>query len=149
MSADRLAARVAAKFVEAELSVEAAAPYAAIFLDDTSKRRLLMWWRSAVREPTLPVIYADHVTLKFNPSKAEIDRYQIGENALVQVLGFASDEKCQVVLVRPSVSSTNRLPHVTIATARGINPVYSNQLLSKGYSRKSGPILRGVVDVRK
>jgi hypothetical protein len=148
MLVSKIAQRVAERFL-AEQLVEAAGPgYAAIFLHDNDKRRLLMWWRSSTREPLLPVIFADHVTLKFKPSKADIEKLPVGEEALVQVLGFASDEKGQAVLVRPSVASHNRLPHITIATARGVSPVYSNDLLAEGYTRKSGPILRGVVDVR-
>jgi hypothetical protein len=132
-----------------ERYLEAASPtYTAIFLDEGSKRRLLMWWRMMVRVPLLPTLYADHVTLRFKPSKAEVERTPVGEHALVQVIGFAADEKGQAVLVRPSVSSANHFPHVTVATAKGINPVYSNQLLAEGYSRKQGPILRGIVDYR-
>lgn len=141
--------KTAAERVVERFLIEAAVPtYTAIFLDDSSKRRLLMWWRTSVRKPLLPVIFADHVTLKFRPSKAEVEKTPVGENALVQVIGFAEDEKGQAVLVRPSVSSSNHMPHVTISTAHGVNPVYSNQLLTKGYSRKTGPILRGIVDYR-
>lgn len=144
MPALSLHERVALRF-----TIEAATPtYTAIFLDPGSKRRLLMWWRTSVRLPLHPALYADHVTLRFNPSKAEVEKTPVGENALVQVLGFASDEKGQAVLVRPSVPSSNRYPHVTIAMARGVDPVYSNHLLAAGYTRKSGPILRGVVDYR-
>lgn len=141
--------RTAAERVAERFQIEAATPtYTAIFLDDSSKRRLLMWWRTSVRKPLLPIVFADHVTLRFRPSKAEVEKTPVGENALVQVIGWAEDEKGQAVLVRPSVASANRMPHVTISTAHGVNPVYSNQLLEKGYSRKMGPILRGIVDYR-
>lgn len=143
MSDLAIAERVATRFLTAS-----GPTYTAIFLDEGSKRRLLMWWRTAVRLPILPVIYADHVTLKYHPSKAEVEKTPLGEHALVQVIGFASDEKGQAVLVRPSVSSANRYPHVTISTAKGVAPVYSNTLLAEGYTRKMGPILRGVVDHR-
>lgn len=139
--------KIAERVVERYL--DASAPtYTAIFLDESSKRRLLMWWRTAVRLPMLPVLFADHVTLRYKPSKAEIEKTPLGDHALVQVIGFASDEKGQAVLVRPSVASANRYPHVTVTTAKGVNPVYSNVLLAEGYTRKMGPILRGVVDYR-
>lgn len=140
---ERIAERIVERFLEA-----AAPTYTAIFLDEGSKRRLLMWWKTSVRLPLHPVLYADHVTLRYKPSKAEVERTPLGENALVQVLGFASDERGQAVLVRPSIASANRYPHVTVATVTGVNPVYSNILLGKGYTRKAGPILRGVVDYR-
>lgn len=140
---EKIAERVAERYLEA-----AAPTYTAIFLDEGSKRRLLMWWRTSVRLPLHPVIYADHVTLKYKPSKTEVERTPLGEHALVQVIGWASDEKGQAVLVRPSVASMNRYPHVTVACGKGVDPVYSNVLLGEGYNRKSGPILRGVVDYR-
>lgn len=120
--------------------------YVGIFLDDTSKRRLLQWWQSSVRSKLLPKVFAHHVTLRFKPSEAELARFDIGAQALVQVLGYAEDEKAQAVLVRPSVASANRHPHITVATDHGVPPVYSNDLLAKGYTRKPGPILRGVVN---
>lgn len=120
--------------------------YVGIFLDDTSKRRLLQWWQSTIRTRLLPKLYAHHVTLKFRPSDSELERFNIGAQALVQVLGYAEDEKAQAVLVRPSVNSANRHPHITIATNHGVPPVYSNDLLAKGYTRKAGPILRGTVE---
>jgi hypothetical protein len=141
--------KTAAERVAERFLIEAASPtYTAIFLDEGSKRRLLMWWRTSVRKPFLPVVFADHVTLKFKPSKSEIEKTPLGENALVQVIGFAEDEKGQAVLVRPSVIRGSYLPHVTVTTARGVSPVYSNDLLAKGGTRKMGPILRGVVDYR-
>jgi len=138
-----LSLRIAQRFIEAR-----GAPYAAIFLDEGSKRRLIQWWSSVVHTHLFPDVHADHVTLKFNPSKSEAERYQIGQSALVQVLGFAEDDKAQAVLVRPSVASSNRFPHVTVAIRHGVNAVHSNELLAKGYTRKAGPILRGVVDIR-
>lgn len=141
--------REAAERVAYRFLVEAASPtYTGIFLDDGSKRRLLSWWKYSVRQPLLPILYADHVTLKFRPSKADLERTPIGENALVQVVGWAADEKGQAVLVRPSIKSTNPHPHVTVACEKGVSPVYSNTLLAQGYTRKMGPILRGIVDYR-
>ena len=140
---EKIAERVVERYLEA-----AAPTYTAIFLDEGSKRRLLMWWRTSVRLPLLPTLYGDHVTLRYKPAKSDLERTPLGEHALVQVIGWASDEKGQAVLVRPSVTSANRYPHVTVACAKGIEPVYSNRLLAEGYTRKMGPILRGVVDYR-
>jgi hypothetical protein len=89
------------------------------------------------------------MTMKFRPSTEELEKTPIGQKAKLKVIGWASDEKGQAVLVAPEgVASANAHPHVTISTAPGTNPVYSNDLLAKGSNRVSGPTLTGVVDAR-
>ena len=75
--------KTAAERVAERFLIEAATPtYTAIFLDEGSKRRLLMWWRTSVRKPLLPITFADHVTLQFRPSKSEVEKTPLGEHAL-------------------------------------------------------------------
>ena len=41
------------------------------------------------------------------------------------------DDKGVCAQVKPTFPCSNAIPHLTIATAVGVNPVYSNELLSK------------------
>ena len=52
----------------------------------------------------------------------------LGESAKLKVIGYSSDEKGQAVVVS-GVDSSNKIPHITISTADGVSPVYSNELL--------------------
>lgn len=134
--------KVAERFMQAREPT-----YTAIFLDDESKRKLLSWWKSEVMQ-VLPVIFADHMTIKFRPSEAEVAKLALGEEATIHVIGWAADERGQAVLVRSDVPSANQNPHITVATAKGTSPVYSNKLLGQGHTNVSGPTLRGVIDYR-
>jgi len=134
--------KVAERFLQSKTPT-----YTAVFLDDESKRKLLSWWKSEVCQ-VLPVAYADHMTLRFKPSEDEVAKLALGEEADLHVIGWAADEKGQAVLVRSEVPSSNLNPHITVATAKGTSPVYSNKLLAQGHTKVSGPTLRGVIDYR-
>ncbi len=121
--------------------------YTAIFLDDSSQDRLLAWWKARVGIPLLPNLRAHHMTLKFDPSPDDIRALRLGDEGLVQAIGYAADERGQAVLVRSSVRSSNTYPHVTIAVANGVNAVYSNELLRKGVIFMQGPTLTGTIGV--
>lgn len=136
--------RLVARWLEAKPK-----PYAAIFLDPTSQNRLIAWWNLAVRIPLLNDLKAHHMTLKFNPSQQDLDDFTLGEPGVVQIIGYAADEKGQAVLVRSSVRSHNQHPHITVAVAAGVSAAYSNDLLAKGYTPINGPRLTGIVDVRQ
>ncbi len=138
------ARRLVARWVEAK-----AKPYAAIFLDPGSQKRLILWWNYAVGIPMLGDLKAHHMTLKFNPSPEEVDTFPLGETGVVKVVGYAADEKGQAVLVRSSARSHNQYPHITVAVSSGVSAAYSNDLLAKGYNPINGPRLSGIVDVRQ
>ncbi len=137
--------RLVARYLEAS----EATPYAALFLDETSQRRLLAWWKRTVGIPLLEDVKAHHVTLKFDPSPVEAAEVPVGRRAYADVVGYAADEKGQAVLVRSSVRSSNQHPHVTVAVAPGIGAVYSNTLLGQGVTAVHGPRLTGIVEIRR
>jgi hypothetical protein len=73
----------------------------------------------------------------------------MGKKVRLKVIGWASDDKGQAVLVQPEdVSSANDHPHVTVATAPEVPPSYSKELLAHSSNRTNGPTLTGFVDAR-
>jgi Fungal tRNA ligase phosphodiesterase domain len=137
---DPLAPTVAQKFVAASVT------YTGVFLDEASHHALLEWWKKHTDAPILPKIWAHHMTMKFKPTPEELEATPLGEKVKLRVIGWAADEKGQAVLVEPEgVASANAHPHITIATAPGTGPVYSNDLLAKGVNHMAGPTLHGVV----
>lgn len=138
-----LTSRIVSRFLGAR-----GAPYAAVFLNRPSQRRLLAWWEHTVGVPLLGDIKADHMTIRFKPSEAEIKKIPVGTGATIRVVGYAADEKGQAVLVSSSTPSWNKHPHVTVAVAPGVGAVYSNELLARGYTKLAGPYLTGIIDIR-
>lgn len=135
--------RLVARWLEARPK-----PYAAIFLDPESQRRLVLWWKLVIGIPLLGDIKAHHMTIKFNPSQEELGAIPLGEQGSIRILGYAADEKGQAVLVQSSIRSYNQHPHITVAVAPGVSAAYSNELLAKGHVTSNGPKLRGVVGVQ-
>lgn len=134
--------RILARWTEAK-----GKPYAAVFLDDSSQRRLIAWWHDRVGIPLLGDLKAHHMTLKFDPSDDQIRSFPIGSEGQLQVVGYAADAKGQAVLVRSNVRSHNPYPHVTVAVAPGVDAYYSNELLSRTVVPIQGPRLSGTVGV--
>ena len=85
--------------------------------------------------------YCHHMTIKFKPTK-DSELPVFGENVTLVVTEIASDEKGVAVRVEPNTDGKElhmppeQLPHVTVATAPGVSPVYSNDLLRKGIGFK-------------
>lgn len=123
-------------------------PYVALFLDRESRLKLLRWWEGTIKVPLLGKVYADHVTLIYDPTSAELASLQLGVIKVVVVIGWSANERCQAVVVQ-GIESKNDCPHVTIATNPETETVYSNQLLAKSRTRVAGPMLRGTVDIRR
>lgn len=148
---DPLAPNVARKFAEAAAEEKPAKlpTYTGVFLDETSHHALVEWWKKHTNVPLLGKVHAHHMTIKFKPTAEEIEQTPSGKKVHLKVIGWAADEKGQAVLVEPEgLASANKHPHVTISTAPGVNPAYSNDLLAKGSNRVSGPTLTGVVEAR-
>jgi hypothetical protein len=123
--------------------------YTGVFLDDSSKKRLVEWWGKHTDTKLLDNVHADHMTIKYMPTAEEYKKTPLGKRVMMKVIGWAADEKGQAVLIQPKgIASANKYPHVTMATAPGVGAVYSNELLAKGSNRVSGPTLTGVVDAR-
>jgi hypothetical protein len=96
--------------------------------------------------PAFPNIHADHLTIKYDISSEEISSLEIGKKVSLKVIGLAQDDKAQAILIETGLSS-NQFPHITISTAEGTRPVYSNELIEKkGYKKLDIPVLiEGVV----
>lgn len=122
--------------------------YTGIFLDVSSRDRLLHWWKSKVRVPFHARVLADHMTIEFKPSPDEVERLTLGEKASLKVTGWAADEKGQAVVVESGIQSTNQQPPITVACAPGISPVYSNSLVAQAVHHLTGPTLTGTVETR-
>jgi hypothetical protein len=83
--------------------------------------------------PKHPKVYAHHMTVEFNPSDEAIESLPLGQLVKLRVVGYAADEFGQAVVVEPiGVTSKNTIPHITISVNKK-SPVYSNELLGKGY----------------
>ncbi len=95
-------------------------------------------------------VAAHHMTIEFFDKKAKkalkregraesniIAPYKdfIGRDIVLNIVGYAHDEKCMALLVEPqgplSRLVKNDDPHITIAT-NGVPAKYSNELLAKG-----------------
>ena len=121
--------------------------FTSVVLDDASKRKLISWFEKEIGEALHPKKHAHHMTIQFKPSEDAVKKTPIGEKATLRVIGWAADDKGQAVLVRPSVPTTNKHPHITVAV-NGVPPMYSNELLAKGYTKVQGPTLTGTVEAK-
>jgi 2'-5' RNA ligase/predicted kinase/uncharacterized protein (UPF0248 family) len=100
--------------------------YVGIFLTPKSQWKLV-----TALTPTHPCVYADHVTLVFEPSMGTIASMDIGKKVTIIVKGLADSSTIQVATVDlPSgFACQNRYPHITISTDETTAPKYSNTLL--------------------
>ena len=106
--------------------------YVAATLDQESHDRLLKYM------PEEHVnAFAHHMTIWYKPPQGEYERMQregfIGSEMELHVRQIVSNDKC--VAARLSTEGMtefmqNEHPHVTISTADGTYPVYSNELLT-------------------
>lgn len=122
--------------------------YLGVFLTPESRRELLEKF-----PPKHESVRADHVTLKFKPSDEDMAKFleknRLGEEVDVEVVGYADDEKGQVVQVKlPEKLSgmDDRTPHVTVSVSPGTEAVYSNELLERDVRPVPPMKLRGYVD---
>jgi hypothetical protein len=103
--------------------------YIGVFLNKAQREKLL-----AAVPAKHSKVHADHVTLVFQPSPQELAKFDLGSTVELEVTGEAFDEKGQAVLVAfkdGGIGSKNVHPHITISTAEGTKPVYSNELFEK------------------
>jgi hypothetical protein len=80
--------------------------------------------------------FCHHMTIRFKPK--ESDRLPVfGESIALVVTEIFSDEKGIAVKVEPNSNKANlnmpanQVPHITVATSPGTQPVYSNELIKK------------------
>lgn len=81
----------------------------------------------------LPEVHAHHMTLWHFQDGGEPDltTLPLGKTVPLKVIGYVEDDQAQVALVQPpaKLRPRGRLPHVTITTAAGVKPAYSNDLI--------------------
>lgn len=118
--------------------------YLALFLDSRSKAALTHMYPASHDNQEY-----GHVTLAFDITRESVQSL-IGQRGQAQVIGYAEDDKAQVVAVslKNGLSRMDSLqPHVTLSVASGVTPVYSNKLLAEGFNPvSSGLMLTGYVD---
>jgi len=119
--------------------------YTALILDPASHTAVQKWFEQVSGEPLLDTVFAHHITIQFKPSESQVADIEVGSKASVKVVGWASDDKIQVVVVS-GLTVASGVPHVTLATAPGTSPAYAKQLLQDSYTRAGGPVLTGQIE---
>ena len=78
-------------------------------------------------------IKANHITILYRPTQAQVKEYRLGAKLDFTVLGCVKDEKVQAVPIRleSEVKSDNTHPHVTISVSPIGSARDSNSLLSR------------------
>ena len=69
--------------------------------------------------PKHPKVFAHHSTLEFKP--ASLGNVEIGKECTLKILGRATDEKGDALLVE-NLKSNNKFPHITLSCAVGVSP---------------------------
>lgn len=119
--------------------------YLGLILDRGSLDKLLAWWDKATGEPLLGKYIAHHVTIQFKPSAEQVAQAEVGKRHSVQVVGWASDDKAQAVIVSGINVAPGQIAHITLALAPGIAPAYSKELVRHS-AKLHGPTLTGEVE---
>jgi len=93
-------------------------------------------------------VKAHHMTISFNPPAERYLHYYkqaVGERMPLEVVGQAADDKAQAVVLR--AESENKIPHITISCASGVNARYSNDLVAKGWTPLDTFVLDSIITV--
>lgn len=124
------------------------AVYTAVFLTEESQWKLVSTFG-----PTHPKVWAHHITLCFEPSVETIASSGIGKKVTVKVIGYATNEKAQAVVVNlpRGITCQNRYPHITISTEENLSPKVSNIMLeTQSFTNVHDPksiTLEGIIGV--
>jgi hypothetical protein len=95
--------------------------YTALFVDNIPVLKKLF-------PPKFEREFYHHSTIAFQP--ADLTGLELGRKQQLKIIGIASDEKCEALLVL-NPKSLNKYPHITLSTAEGISPNYSNEMLAR------------------
>ena len=114
--------------------------YNAVMLTAQSRQKLIETFGDGVHER----FYGCHITTEFKPDSRPLDE---GKDIIIHVIGYAKDNNGEALVAYPEgVTCTNAIPHITLSCAKGVSPVYSNDLLQKGFKFLEKPlILRGIL----
>lgn len=116
--------------------------YVGVFFDAGEMNKAARWFEAETGLELLPRTPNDpHVTTAFKPAPEDV--VGIGETVRVPIVGWAADERAQALVV--DYPSRNATPHITLRLDSTTPPVYSNDLLARGYTKARGPILTGTV----
>ncbi|MBX4198447.1 hypothetical protein KW782_03885 [Candidatus Parcubacteria bacterium] len=97
--------------------------YTGAFLSKEEREKIL-----ARIQPRHKNIFAHHLTIKFRPTEEDMKHVEIGKTISLKVVGVVEDDKAQALVTETDISG-NEHPHITLSTAEGVEPVYSNELL--------------------
>ena len=116
--------------------------YWAVKLDEPSRAKLLNFVR-----PVHNKVYAEHQTIIFGPSEKDNLKLNsiLGKKIKLRVIGEAHDQKGQAVVVEGFDRLDGGIEHVTISCTKETGPIYSNELLTSGYTKIDPFELTGVV----
>ena len=115
--------------------------YIAAILTRKSQKKLWDYVRDKVEIPADWKKYCHHMTIRFMPKDDKVLPI-LGLEVTLVVTDIYADDKGVAVRVEPNTNSQElhmppeQLPHVTIAVAPGVQPVYSNELLRRSESMK-------------
>lgn len=109
--------------------------YFALILGPDSERVLMEAF-----PPSYSKKFYHHVTVAFNPTPEIYEGYKglLDSEFQVLVVGYSKDEHAEAVVVETELPVLNDNPHITL-TVKDVAPVYSNELLAKGYEQVDGP----------
>jgi len=93
--------------------------------------------------PIHPQKSGDHLTLVFQPSLAEVERFKklVGKSVTITATHVVQNDRVQAVKIR-NVTTKRGTPHVTISWATGASPVESNDLVAREVGRPLQPWLK-------
>lgn len=142
--ASRWLHRVIGKYVGPESEVV----YTAVFLSPMDRQRLLRRFGQAH-----PQVHAHHMTIWTFQDGGEpnLEALPLGKTVDLKIIGYVEDDNGQAVVIRPPTRLRpveGRIPHITISTTPGTNPVYSNAMLrdfDPEQARRGFPALEGKV----
>lgn len=78
-------------------------------------------------------VFAHHMTIAFKP--ASLEGIELGKEVSLSVVARVFDEKGDALLVE-APWSMNEHPHITLSCAKGVDPVYSNEMIARATEEK-------------
>lgn len=120
--------------------------YSGVFLGERAMNTLRAWFRQETGLDLLPNAPKDpHLTVTFRPPVEEVVEMPLGYDVKLTVTGWVADGMGQALTVT-GFHSDGIHPHVTLATASGVSPAYSKDLLvQSAVTKVHGPTVEGTV----
>lgn len=100
--------------------------YTAVVLTPASQNKL-----KKAYPPKHDKEFYHHLTINFGRGQKLPEN--IGKMVTLNVVGYQEDFSGQAVVVQPPFPVKNKVPHITLSTAAGVPPKYSNDMLAEGY----------------